>query len=342
MIDDRRWIRDTLAHRQQEAVAYNFMFSPPARSALQRHFGAADLEEALAFPIRMSSPDTAKPLYADPCRYGDTLRDEYGVLWTASPIDRGAPVGPCLSKPDLRGYRFPNPAAEYRFTGLGDWCRRNRDHFTILWVGDLWERATFMRGMEEILLDVALRPRFVRRLLEGIAGYILETMRILFARFQFDGIAVSDDYGTQGGMIMAPKVWAKLVKPLLAEIYGLARRHNRVVLHHSCGNLLPVIPELIGIGLDILHPIQPEAMDVLALKREFGQDLTFCGGLGTQRLLPRGGPEEIRQEVRRLKRELGREGGYILEPGITVQADVPLPNMLAMIEEARAGSRLKP
>jgi uroporphyrinogen decarboxylase len=78
-------------------------------------------------------------------------------------------------------------------------------------------------------------------------------------------------------------------------------------------------------------------MDVLALKREFGRDLTLCGGLGTQRLLPRGGPEEIRQEVRRLKRELGREGGYILEPGITVQADVPLPNMLAMIEEARAG-----
>ena len=262
MIDDRRWIRDTLAHRQQEAVPYNFMFSPPARSALQRHFGAADLEEALAFPIRMSSPDTVKPLYADPCRYGDTLRDEYGVVWTASPIDRGAPVGPCLSKPDLRGYRFPSPAAEYRFAGLGDWCRRNRDHFTILWVGDLWERATFMRGMEEILLDVALRPRFVRRLLEGIAGYILETMRILFARFQFDGIAVSDDYGTQGGLIMAPEVWAKLVKPLLAEIYGLARRHNRVVLHHSCGDLLPVIPELIGIGLDILHPIQPEAMDV--------------------------------------------------------------------------------
>jgi hypothetical protein len=119
MIDDRRWIRDTLAHRLQEAVPYNFMFSPPARSALQRHFGAADLEEALAFPIRMSSPDTVKPLYADPCRYGDTLRDEYGVVWTASPIDRGAPVGPCLSKPDLRGYRFPSPAAEYRFAGLG-------------------------------------------------------------------------------------------------------------------------------------------------------------------------------------------------------------------------------
>jgi uroporphyrinogen decarboxylase len=314
------------------------MFSPPAQAALQRHLGAVDLEEALAFPIRMSAPNTIKPLYADPQVFGDTLRDEYGVVWTTSRIDRGAPVGPCLGKPDLGGYRFPDPSEEYRFAGLGDWCRRNREHYTILWVGDLWERATFMRGMQELLLDVALHPRFVRRLLEGIAGYILETMRILFARFDFDGIAVSDDYGTQGGMIMAPRDWGSLVKPWLAEIYGLAHNHGRTVFHHSCGNILPVIPDLIGIGLDILHPIQPEAMDVLALKREFGRDLTFCGGLGTQRLLPRGGPEEIRREVRRLKTELGRGGGYILEPGITVQADVPLDNMVAMIEEARAGS----
>jgi uroporphyrinogen decarboxylase len=312
------------------------MFSPPAQAALQRRFGAVDLEETLAFPIRMNAPNTIKPLYADPQVFGDTLRDEYGVVWSTSRIDRGAPVGPCLGKPDLRGYRFPDPSEECRFAGLGDWCQHNREHYTILWVGDLWERATFMRGMQELLLDVALHPRFVRRLLEGIAGYILETMRILFARFDFDGIAVSDDYGTQGGMIIAPQDWRILVKPLLTEIYGLAHKHGRAVFHHSCGNILPVIPDLIGIGLDILHPIQPEAMDVLALKREFGWDLTFCGGLGTQRLLPRCRPEEIRLEVRRLKLELGRSGGYILEPGITVQADVPLENMVAMIEEARA------
>jgi uroporphyrinogen decarboxylase len=161
-------------------------------------------------------------------------------------------------------------------------------------------------------------------------------MRILFARFRFDGIAVSDDYGTQAGMIIAPEDWRRLVKPLLGEIYALARSNGRTVFHHSCGDILPIIPDLIGMGLDILHPIQPEAMDLLALKREFGRDLTFCGGLGTQRLLPRASPEEVRREVRRLKNELGRSGGYILEPGITLQADVPLPNLLAMIEEARA------
>ena len=93
-----------------------------------------------------------------------------------------------------------------------------------------------------------------------------------------------------------------------------------------------MVPDWVELGLDILHPIQPEALDILELKRTFGDELTFCGGMGTQRLLVNAAPEGIREEVRRLKREMGRGGDYILEPGITIQADVPLENILVMIE----------
>jgi uroporphyrinogen decarboxylase len=334
-MDDRTWIRETLAHREPAAVPYNLMLSPPAQESLERRYGTRDLEETLGLPLRMNAPLSIKPLYAEPERYGDTVRDEFNVTWSTSRIDRGAPVIPCLPEGNLHGYRFPDPGEEYRFGELGPWCEGNREHFTILWVGDLWERATFMRGMEALLVDVASNPGFVHRLLEGIAGYILGTMAILFERFRFDAIAVSDDYGTQSGMIIDPRDWRRLVKPRLAEIYALARRRGRAVFHHSCGDILPIVPDLIEIGLDILHPIQPEAMDVQHLKREFGRELTFCGGLGTQRLLPRGTPEEVRGEVRRLKELMGRGGGFILEPGITVQADVPLENIVALIEEAR-------
>jgi uroporphyrinogen decarboxylase len=106
------------------------------------------------------------------------------------------------------------------------------------------------------------------------------------------------------------------------------------VFLHSCGNVQAVIPDLIELGLDILHPIQPEAMDILELRNEFGHRLTFCGGLGTQNLLVNGSPRDVADEVRRLKQEMGRQGGYILEPGITIQADVPLENMVAMIDAA--------
>jgi uroporphyrinogen decarboxylase len=98
---------------------------------------------------------------------------------------------------------------------------------------------------------------------------------------------------------------------------------------------VPIVGDLIDIGLDVLHPIQPEAMDIFHLKRQFGRHLTFCGGVRTQDLLPRGTPQQVRDEVRRLKDVMGAGGGYILEPGITLQADVPAENLVAMVEEAR-------
>ena len=336
--DDRQWIRDTLAHREPEAVPYNFMFSPPARACLESHYRTSDLEATLGMPIRINGTRSIKPLYATPAEFGARITDEFGVTWSTSDIDRGSPIGPSLAEPDLSSYRFPDPTAAYRFEHLADWTAANAGHYRFLVVGDLWERATFMRGMEAILLDLALHPRFVEQLLRGLADHILQTTEILFSRFSFDGVMLSDDYGTQRNMLMSPGHWRRFVKPLLAEIYGLAKRHGRTILHHSCGHILPIVGDLIDIGLDVLHPIQPEAMDILELKRRFGRHLTFCGGLRTQDLLPHGTPQQVRDEVRRLKEVMGRGGGYILEPGITLQADVPLANLLAMIEEVGAAS----
>jgi len=333
---DRSWIQDTLARREPRAVPCNFMFSPPARALLEAHYGTNDLETALGLPLRIGGTNSIKPLYAAPAEFGARIKDEFGVVWSTSDIDRGSPIGPCLPEPDLRGYRFPDPSAAYRFEHLAGWTAANAEHYTFLVVGDLWERATFMRGMEAILLDLTLHPRFVEELLRGLADYILRTMEIVLSQFSFDGVMLSDDYGTQRGMLMSPGHWRKFVKPRLAEIYGLAKRHGRTVLHHTCGHVVPIVGDLVDIGLDVLHPIQPEAMDIFELKRRFGSHLTFCGGLGTQDLLPRGTAQQVREEVRRLKDAMGAGGGYILEPGITLQADVPLANLLAMIDAARA------
>ncbi|MFH1614619.1 MAG: uroporphyrinogen decarboxylase family protein [Planctomycetota bacterium] len=336
MSTNRQWLYEVLSHKDGTAVPYNFMFSPLATQFVADYLGTDDINEALNLPIRMSACNTIKPLYANPKEYGRTITDEFGVTWTTSRIDRGSPVGPSLKQPSLDGFDMPQPAEEYRFRGLGRWCENNSKNFTIVWVGDLWERATFMRGMQDLLLDLSLNRSFVEKLLGGIANYILATMEILFSRFSFDAIALSDDYGTQQGMIMSPDTWRGLIKPLLLKIYAFARANNRAVFHHSCGNIRPIIGDMIEVGLDILHPIQPEAMDIFELKQQFGRDLTFCGGLNTQQLLPKATPQEIRHAVRQLKHRMGSGGGYILEPGITVQADVPLENIVAMIEEAQS------
>jgi uroporphyrinogen decarboxylase len=335
MNSNRDWIQETLAHRESSRVPYNFMFSPVAQRRVEAHYGE-NLAECLDLPMRMTSPQSIKPLYASPEEFGPTAIDEFGVAWSTNPIDRGSPIGPCLPEPSLTGYTFPDPFSPHRFVGLQDWCARQAGHYRIVWIGDLWERATFMRGMEPLLLDVALHPAFVEDLLQHLADRILETLSFILGKCEFEAIAVSDDYGAQRGMLLSPESWRALVRPRLAQIYALAKERGCAVFHHSCGDIEPIIGDLIDIGLDILHPIQPEAMDILQLKREFGPDLTFCGGLPTQTLLVQGTPDQVREEVQRLKPEMGRGGGYILEPGITLQADIPLKNMVAMIEEARS------
>ena len=325
----------TLEHREPKAVPYNFTFTPPVRQSLEKYYGQANFEKALGFPIRMSAPVSIKPLYADPGKFGKSIRDKFGVVWSTSSIDRGAPIGPCLAEANLKNYTFPDASESYRFEELTEWSEQNKEHYTIIWVGDLWERATFMRGMENILLDVALNPKFVEELLRGLTDYILQTMQILFEKCEFDGIALSDDYGIQKSMVMSPADWRRFVKPCLTEIYSLAHKHGRSVLHHSCGNNHPIIADFVDIGLDILHPIQPEAMDIFRLKREFGRHLSFCGGISTQGLLRCGSVDQVRAEIKRLKEQMGKGGGYILESGITIQADVPLDNVIAMIEESR-------
>ncbi|MHC4122993.1 MAG: uroporphyrinogen decarboxylase family protein [Planctomycetota bacterium] len=334
MQNDKQWIESVLKHEQGRMVPYNFMFSPPAQRRAEEHYGK-NLEESLSMPLRMTGPDSIKPLYAFESEFGDTVRDEFGVVWSTSEVDRGSPIGPCIKEPNLSNYSFPAPSDEYRFEHIGYWCNEQQGHYRIIWVGDLWERATFMRGVEDLLMDVALNGEFVEELLDGITNYILQTMQILFEKFAFEGIAISDDYGTQKAMMISPEHWRRLIKPCLIKIYSLAKENNRTVFHHSCGNIVPIIGDMIDIGLDILHPIQPEAMDIFYLKKEFGDHLTFCGGIGTQDLLVSGAPEQIKDEIKKLKREMGKNGGYVLEPGITIQDDVPIENIIAMIDEAR-------
>jgi len=336
VLTNKDWIKATLAHRETGRVPYNFMFSPPAMTRLCAHFGVGDVNDAVKMPIRTNAPASPKPLYADPDVFGPTVTDEFGVVWSTNYIDRGAPLVYALPEADLSRYTFPDPRAPGRFDGLAEWCAANTEHYTGMWVGALWERATFMRGMEELLYDLAENRQFVEDLLEALTDNILRTMEALFTLGEFDCCCLSDDYGSQKALLMSPADWRALIKPRLERMVDLAKKHHRQFFLHSCGCVEQIIPDLIELGLDILHPIQPETMDIFHLKREFGNDITFCGGIRTQDLLPLGTPAEVRAEVRKLKEVMGTGGGYILEPGITLQDDVPLPNLVAMVEEAIA------
>jgi uroporphyrinogen decarboxylase len=147
-----------------------------------------------------------------------------------------------------------------------------------------------------------------------------------------DAIMLGDDWGHQRGLIMGPTLWREFIKPRLRQMYQAIRRRGKVVFIHSCGRVQQLFPELIECGLDVFNPMQPEVMDVAEIKRQFGQSLSFYGGISTQRTLPFASVQDTRDEVRRLIETLGRDGGYIASPAHAIPPDARPENVLAMIQ----------
>ena len=330
----RRRTQAAVNHVATDGLPYAFQFAPPVTAKLCAHYGTDDLHNALGLHVVGLAPGGPKPLWAGPDEFGPRVTDEFGVVWATSANDRGYPCDHPLEEPRLDGYRFPDPDAPGRLDALPDQVRTCPDGYRLLWTGDFWERAGMMRGLDRLLADTVLNPGFVEALLDRLAEYILTTIDRT-ADLDVDAMALSDDYGMQHAMQMSPDAWRRFIKPHVARMFARIHRAGKQCFLHSCGHIVPIIPDLIDIGLDILHPIQPEAMDVFELKRRFGRDLCLNGGIGTQRLLPHGTPTDVRDGVLACAERLRDGGGYILEPGITVLDDVPMANLLALIETAR-------
>jgi uroporphyrinogen-III decarboxylase len=148
-----------------------------------------------------------------------------------------------------------------------------------------------------------------------------------------DMIWIGDDVGAQTRMLMSPAHWRKFLKPRMANFIAELKAINPQikVAYHSDGTIYPIIPELLEIGLDILNPVQPACMDPVKLKNEYGDRLCFWGSIDEQYTLPFGTPDEVRVEVDRRLKTLGRDGGLILGPTHHVQLDTPMENFWAMV-----------
>lgn len=262
-----------------------------------------------------------------------TWRDSFGVVWRDSD-GRGAwhSVDVPLKEPSLEGYEFPELLPDDELEHMRETLAGREDLYRTANIGmTFFERSWALRGMENILTDFLLHPQFAHELFERLMQMHLDIIERL-ATLPLDAIRFGDDFGQQRGLIMGTPVWREFLKPRLAKMYGRARELGMQVWIHSCGDNSPVMADLIEIGVDVYNPFQPEAHDVYALKRQFGDRITFEGGIGTQELLPRGTPEQIRAEIARLCREVGRGGGFILSPTKPILPDVPTANAVACVE----------
>ena len=197
----------------------------------------------------------------------------------------------------------------------------------------IYERSYLITGWEEFMTNILLKPSIIEELMDKVMYYKIEAAKKII-KYGFKVAHSGDDLGTQLGGFFSNKLFKKFFLPRLKKYWEVFNNAGIPVMLHSCGNIVQYIPDLIDIGLKILEPVQP-VMDLKYLKREFGKDLIFFGGIDSQKL-PFLKPLEVRDLTRDTIRILGKRGGLIISTSQEITNDVPIENIKILIETIKA------
>jgi uroporphyrinogen decarboxylase len=337
----------------------------PAYERLKNHLGLKHETKFLAKRGRTVIPDEAvlrrfdvdfRPLVLGDFRGGgakeidpDTMFDVWGTTWKKAPDGHFINVGgPFQNRdPDLgliESFAWPDPADPGLYEGLrerADFLRNHTDYAVILNLPvGIMHQCEFMRGFAPFLMDLVENPEFACLMMDRVADVWTGMARraVEAVGDRVDVVAWGDDVAMQQAPLMSPATYHTLIKPRHRRmVESIKSGCGAKVQYHSCGAVTPLLNDLIDIGVDALNPVQVSArnMDPGQLKIEYGERLSFWGGIDTQHVLPSGTVEEVRAEVRRIIDALGKGGGYVLASVHNIQAEVPPENVVAMFDEAK-------
>ena len=248
--------------------------------------------------------------------------DRWGVSWTGGiparsewePEVMAYPTSHPLADLDLLpGYPFPDPQEPGLMDGLLDGVDRDQVLVTGKMFFLLLERAHLLMGMDNLMMAMLLDPERVQSLLKKIADYQIGIVE-RYLTLGVDIIRGTDDYGGQDRLLVSPALWRRLVKPELARIVSATKAGGALFWLHSCGCIADILPDLIEIGVDVVDPVQATANDLAAVKKQYGDRLSFMGGMDIQHMLTLGSPEEVAGAVRRSIAIMAPGGGYVMGP----------------------------
>lgn len=212
----------------------------------------------------------------------------------------------------------------------------------VVFMGDRLNRvaqlkpAMYLRGTENIFVDLAaqqdIADAIFRKIRKFYLVYLERTLRA--AKGKIDIILTGDDFGAQNGLLISADMWRKFIKPGFSDYIDLIKRHGALAMHHTCGSVVEIIPEMIDCRLDILQSLQPEAkgMSLVNLKKMFGKHLCFQGSVSIQKTMPYGSRDEIRHEVKSIADAAKQDGGYIFCTSHNIQADTTVENIITLLE----------
>ena len=197
-----------------------------------------------------------------------------------------------------------------------------------------------MQGMDSFMLNLGLHPEFAQALLQKIAEMCKRLMEHFLRELgeNVDIIKIGDDLGSQEGLLISPRMYRQVLKPIHADYISFIKERTRAkVFFHTDGDVFDLLDDFVEIGVDILNPIQTSAgrmANLAELKRRYGRNLVFCGAVDTQHVLPHGTSAVVRREVRPVIDPLGPGAGYLLASVHTIMDEVPPDNILAMVDAA--------
>ena len=260
-------------------------------------------------------------------------KDGFGVTWNRSGADKDIGLSDTIiDEPEIELYPVPElPEARIR-AEVEELIRTKGDRFTFAGIGfSMFERLWSYCGMENALVWMLTDEEFVDELLDKILEHNLKVIDI-YNEYELDGFYFGDDWGQQKGLIMGPELWRRFIKPRMAKMYERAKKGGKFILQHSCGDCSAILGDLVEIGLNCYQTFQPEVYDIAKVKATLGDKLAFWGGISTQQVLPYVSPEEVKNEIKRIQSVLYKDGGYICAPTHALEFDVPVENVISMLE----------
>lgn len=353
----RERVLTTLHHQAPDRCPMQISFTPEFAARLEAdlqlkgqglhnpHGGGNtyELERRLNEDMLLTSVGWVNGYYQSGYQDVDSYQDEWGVTWKTveytTRFGKGKytePYGhPLAEDGALETYIPPDPHREVLYLEAEQVVQAYKDEYWIVGVTPttIFETAWALRGFKQLIMDMVLDPHKASTILD-IPYHYHKVVTEQLVKLGVDMIWLGDDVGGQKAMLMSPMMWRMLLKPRMAEIIASMRNLNPAIkiAYHTDGMIYPIIPDLIEIGVDILNPIQPLAMDPAKLKDEYGDRLCFWGSIDLQQTLPFGTPQSVRSEIFTRLKTIGRDGGLLIGPTHNVQLDTPLENFWAMVD----------
>ncbi len=342
----------SLSHREPDRVPIDFWATSQVRQRLVREFDAGTEEallDALGVDFRVIRGPSLVGLELE--RFPDgSYRDLWGVVRRPVAFGSGessgtynevtfSPLAEMTTVQEIDDHEWPS-AEWWDYSKVRDDCLAHEGR-CVVFAGDRLDRtaqlktAMYLRGMARIFRDLKSNPGIAKTIFQHIVDYFLDYNARVFeaADGLIDIFMMGDDFGTQSGLMMPVPLWREYFEDGFRRFIELAHEFGILVMHHTCGSVRGLIPLFIENGLDVLQSLQPRAagMDLAGIKRDFGRRIGLHGSVDIQQTMPRGTPEEVRDEVRARMRAGKGGGGYIICTAHNLQVDVPTPNIVELI-----------